>query len=734
MRKIIRWGTGSVIAVCLAVAGWSPIVGQAEVEPKVHLSVAHFGWVECAAFNRDGSLAATGSGDVMIWDIRRGVRRTVLRTDHGSVLGLAFHPTKPLLAVAYDDIVLVWDLVSERILHEIRATGAAHGGEMRSVAFGPKGASIAVVHDYGILLWDVAVAKLRWEVEDYSAEGPLAYARDGKTLFIASFSDTSDTSDTLASGTVALRSVSTGERKGELALPKNLGQIGAMDLAASGNALAVAIELNSLWGDGKTEGKTFVWNIVENKLRAVLPSRCAAAVCFAGDDDHLLTIDRDIVLWDIARARPVRKFGSKSAGRYLAGAMDPSGKLLITGSDDHGVGLWNLQRGERLNAWAGIGNVSSLQVAEDGLLVIARNKYLSGYGPGRGQAEVWDVRKPSLTGTISPAVGGVESVALSEDGEELLLGISGSETTPPELVALCQTRSRRRVRGYGASSMGYAKFTGFLNQQKWLFGAEWGGRIAVWDRADGTLLQRFKFVDEQALKKKHRGAPWLPLNAVVPLGNTQKLLLGSAHGIVLVWSAGTNHVDLRAEGSLREIRCADVDPENRRFVVGGQLREGGGGIEFWDSSKGSVLRCVKQEHTVWAVAFSPDGKAIASGDWDGLIVISNAETGAPLAQILTPHRPVTCLEYLNPTRLVSVSPSDFPRVWNVDTGEEIAAFVCTDSGDQWVITTPNGYFACSEEAKKLITMRSGRRLVTSDQWFLRKHRPDLVAAAIWGDP
>ena len=43
-------------------------------------------------------------------------------------------------------------------------------------------------------------------------------------------------------------------------------------------------------------------------------------------------------------------------------------------------------------------------------------------------------------------------------------------------------------------------------------------------------------------------------------------------------------------------------------------------IRLWDAASGALLRTL-EGHTFWvrSVAFSPDGRALASGSWDGTV-------------------------------------------------------------------------------------------------------------------
>ena len=60
-------------------------------------------------------------------------------------------------------------------------------------------------------------------------------------------------------------------------------------------------------------------------------------------------------------------------------------------------------------------------------------------------------------------------------------------------------------------------------------------------------------------------------------------------------------------------------------------------MQVWDASNGSHLVTYKgHTNIVYRVAWSPDGKRIASGSWDNTVQVWDASNGSPLV-IYTGH-------------------------------------------------------------------------------------------------
>jgi WD40 repeat protein/tRNA A-37 threonylcarbamoyl transferase component Bud32 len=104
------------------------------------------------AFSPDGrTLAAVGDGPepaVSLWDLATG-QATVLHGHAGSVQGVAFLPTAPLLATCSDDgTVRLWDLAGGD--PQARTIGPGpFGGAVRGVAFTPDGRYLATANANG---------------------------------------------------------------------------------------------------------------------------------------------------------------------------------------------------------------------------------------------------------------------------------------------------------------------------------------------------------------------------------------------------------------------------------------------------------------------------------------------------------------------------------------------------------------------------------------------------------
>jgi hypothetical protein len=158
-------------------------------------------------------------------------------------------------------------------------------------------------------------------------------------------------------------------------------------------------------------------------------------------------------------------------------------------------------------------------------------------------------------------------------------------------------------------------------------------------------------------------------------------------------------------------------------------------IKEGDRTAASIARGAADGYVHWAFTFTPDGQTAISGGGGGHLVAYDRQ-GNPLGEFVGHEGDVWAVAVSPDGRLLLSGGSDQTvRLWNVATREPIATlFQATDS--DWAIYLPQGYFAASGNAARLITWQvnkgHGRApcVLSGEGLNKRMNRPALVARAI----
>ena len=73
------------------------------------------------------------------------------------------------------------------------------------------------------------------------------------------------------------------------------------------------------------------------------------------------------------------------------------------------------------------------------------------------------------------------------------------------------------------------------------------------------------------------------------------------------------------------------------------------------------------------------------------------------------------------------------RLWNLQSGEELAALIASPDGE-YMAFTPSGFFAASHRDTDMLAIVRGMEVTTIGQVYQSLFNPDLVREALAGDP
>jgi len=159
--------------------------------------------------------------------------------------------------------------------------------------------------------------------------------------------------------------------------------------------------------------------------------------------------------------------------------------------------------------------------------------------------------------------------------------------------------------------------------------------------------------------------------------------------VAQIWDAGSNQLLLSLAGHEAGVWELAYSPDGKRIATG----DNAGVVKVWDAEIGKELLTL--EHSagskICALVFSRDGRYLASGSQNGLGKIWDSRTGK-LVVTLTGHTSTLKDFAFSPdgTQIATAGYDGTLRVWDAHSGTQVQTLY-GDGGGFWTVAfTPNG--------------------------------------------
>jgi WD40 repeat protein len=583
-------------------------------------------------------------------------------------------------SVSFDGAIKVWDLSTAA---EVRSCG---GGQFKVIAAISRNCERAVLAADRLEVWDLEAGARTHVLESHVGEirGVAVSEDGGRAITLANDLTVWDiergqrliswreTADAVALTSQGRQAVTLSDSQGTLKIWDVENAVEVNSLAVRGGILAVTPSgshaITGSWGG------TQVWDletgVLLHKLR---PHRdlLTTALAISPDGRHCISAGGNLPglpplnvyeepgrAFDVERGEELATLIGHS-GYVRALSISDDGLLVLSGSDDHTVKLWELEAGrcgsDRHGHKTGVTNIS---VGPDGKYAVSCAGFEPSFATGQPDTSihVWDLETGDHHGTLDGHRAPVNAVEVIPPGK---CAVSASNDASLRVWDLESTRQLREMTGHGS---GIASLALTPSGKRVISGAGLGPRhndftLMVWDLENGSVVR---------VIRGHGGL----VNFVAVMPDGRRIISSGDDSSIKMWDLDSGE-ELRTFAFPNPVAIA-VTADERYLVAGSRA----GFLKAWNLEHGAENNLPDFSGRRGALTLIPGGHNVIFASTNNDLVIWDLDRHTAASTLRGSGARIN-VTVLAPDSNYALSGSDDQtlRVWDIRRNAEIATFV-----------------------------------------------------------